>query len=211
VYEDRYRAAFVALGCKLKPEHGIPVATLENFTVDGFSLPPALRDYYRVAGLEQTLNTSFNRLLPLENVFTDDGRIVFMEENQGVVYWGVQNPLGVDPPVQQGVNTNASLEWHDEAPSCADFLETMLYWQASFGEGLEHLGTADVPADFEARLEEHWRFVGSIGELRAYGQQDAALSFLKWEEGGHRVFAGFHTKKHMLRVGKELKLRWEEL
>jgi hypothetical protein len=212
VYKDRYRAAFAALGCPLKPEHGISVAMLEHFTVDGLTLPPALRDYYHVAGLGGRLNTSFNRLLSLEDLFSDAGRIVFMEENQGVVYWGVPaDPLEVDPPVQQGVNTNGNLEWHDEAPSCADFLETMLYWQASFGEGLKHLGTADVPTDFETRLEGNWRFVGSIGELRAYGQQDCALSFLEWEAGDYRVLGGFHTKKQMLRAAKELKLRWEEL
>jgi hypothetical protein len=214
MYAERYKAAFAALGQPLTSSHGIPPERFETFEVDGWRLPAVLRDYYLVAGLERTLNTAHNRLLPLEKIFIEAGRLVFMEENQDVVYWGVRVtvPEEENPAVQQGVNLHPEpLEWHDEHSSCADFLEVMLYTQASFGGGLKFSSSASVSPDFQARLDQAWRFVGEIGGMSVYARDGCALSFSSWFDDEWRVFGGFNTKKDMTAVARELELRWEDL
>jgi hypothetical protein len=102
-FAGRYRALFALLGQPLKPEDGWSPDTLAHLNLEGVRLPEALRAYYLVAGNERRLNHSFNRLLALEDVFVEAGRLVFMEENQNVVYWGVSGD-DANPMVEQGVN-----------------------------------------------------------------------------------------------------------
>jgi hypothetical protein len=212
MFAERYRAAFESLGLPLRSKDALKPESLENLKLEGLVLPDALRYYYLVAGNEETLNHSFNRLLAPEDVFIDSGRIVFMEENQGVVYWGIKaNGMDENPIVEQGINVEGEpIEWHSEDTTCAEFLEAMLYWQASFGGGLKYPVQAGVDADFKARLEQDFRAVGKIGEMHAFAQDGCAITFLKWFDDEYRVFAGFSKKKVQTAIGKELGLVWEE-
>jgi hypothetical protein len=216
MFTERYRAAFESLGLPLRRKDSIDAATLERINLEGLLLPSALRDYHLVAGNEETLNHSFNRLLAPEDVFVDAGRIVFMEENQGVVYWGIKPDGSENPPVEQGAFVeNAPLDWHSEGTDCAGFLEANLCWQASFGGGLKYPVQAQVGADFILKLEQHFRAVGRIGEMQAFAREGCAISFLKWFDDADstptwRIFAGFSKKKFQTAVGKELGLVWEE-
>src|SRR5262249_38986158 len=67
----------------------------------GVQVPAALRDYYSVAGRERRFSACHHRLLPPQQWAIDQQRLIFMEENQGVVCWGVstRNPDVDDPPV----------------------------------------------------------------------------------------------------------------
>jgi hypothetical protein len=209
-FAGRYRALFALLGQPLKPEDGWSPDTLAHLNLEGVRLPEALRAYYLVAGNERRLNHSFNRLLALEDVFVEAGRLVFMEENQNVVYWGVSGD-DANPMVEQGVNLHPEpLEWHSENVNLAEFLEVTLVWQASFGGGLKHCVTAPVTPDVRQRLEASVALIGRMNELGVYAQDGCALSVLKWDDGW-RVFAGFHTRKAQTSLGREIGVRWEEL
>jgi hypothetical protein len=72
----------------------------------GVRLPGSLKEYYLVAGREKRINQLHNRLLPPEKLRIDSERLVFMEENQWVVYWGVPAVRETEPDaaVFQGVN-----------------------------------------------------------------------------------------------------------
>jgi hypothetical protein len=211
MFANRYRAAFESLGLPLRPKDALKPDSLKNLKLEGLVLPNALRDYYLVAGSEETLNHSFNRLLAPKNGFVDSGRIVFMEENQTVVYWGIRPDGSENPTVEQGINIEGKpIEWHSEDTDCAEFLETNLYWQASFGGGLKYLVQAGVSPDFKAKLEQNFRVVGKIGEMHAFARDGCAITFLKWFDDEYRVFAGFAKKKFQTAIGKELGLIWEE-
>ncbi|NJK44963.1 MAG: hypothetical protein HC933_12345 [Pleurocapsa sp. SU_196_0] len=209
-FAARYRALFALLGPPLQPEDGVNSDNLEHFNLEGMRLPEALRAYYLVAGNERRLNHSFNRLLALEDMFVEAGRLVFMEENQNVVYWGVSSE-DANPTVEQGINLHPEpLEWHSESVNCAEFLEVTLVWQASFGGGSKHCVTAPVTPDVRQRLEASVALMGKMNELSVYAQDGCALSVLKWDDGW-RVFAGFHTRKAQTSLGREIGVRWEEL
>jgi hypothetical protein len=217
MFAERYRAAFESLGLPLRPKDALKSDSLENLKLEGLHLPVALREFYLVAGNEAVLNQSFNRLLAPEDVFVESGRIVFMEENQGVVYWGIKSDgMDENPIVEQGINVvGQPIEWHSEDTTCAEFLEAMLYWQASFGGGLKYPVQAGVSPDFKAKLERDFRVVGKIGEMHAFAREGCAITFLKWFDDDDstptwRIFAGFSKKKILTAVGKELGLVWEE-
>ncbi len=114
------------------------------------SLPQILRDYYQSLGKYPELNHSFNRLLiPEEWYVTQTGYLVFFEENQGVVIWGIKREDAhmSNPPVYGSYDNGTS--WLLDAPSCSDFLVSMAYLQAVMG-GLPYCAnTSEI--DEEAR------------------------------------------------------------
>jgi hypothetical protein len=108
-------------------------------------LPKVLSDYYRFSGHGDRLNQVQDRLLAPTRLQSRDGAVVFYDENQGVVRWGV---LEIDwnqddPPVYYAAN-ESKLEWKFDHARLSDFFVTMAYWQAVNG-ALENiaLGTGE--------------------------------------------------------------------
>jgi hypothetical protein len=102
-------------------------------------LPYALREYYRVAGNLDELNRCHNRLLRMEELEVEDGYLLFMEENQAVVLWGVKTAQLAkdDPEVWQGINSTP-MEWYSEEMTVAEFLSKMFTWELGLGEEQEN-------------------------------------------------------------------------
>ncbi len=89
-FQNEYRSLFARLGFPLSKRHIISeeqVNRAENRLA--IRLPKALRDYYLVAGREKILNHSFNRLYSPSEWELHSGKLIFMEENQTVVVWGI--------------------------------------------------------------------------------------------------------------------------
>jgi hypothetical protein len=95
----------------------------------GFTLPGALRDYYLLAGLAKE-NQEHNRLFGPEALVVEGRYLLFMEENQEVVHWGLRVPLGrsADPPVWQRVNGDRP-RWYSEKMPFSVFIVKNLAWQ----------------------------------------------------------------------------------
>jgi hypothetical protein len=95
----------------------------------GLALPAALRDYYLLAGAAAE-NREHNLLFAPEELIVEEGRLMFMEENQAVVTWGL--PLGpgkrADPTVWQRVNSDRP-EWYSEELPFSVFVLENLAWQ----------------------------------------------------------------------------------
>src|SRR4051794_10185663 len=112
-YLRDYQKVYSDLGRELTPGDACPeseVAAAEARL--GLRVPKALRDYYLVAGREDGFNQAHDRFFPPGEWFVDQGHLVFKEENQSAVYWGVAatpEPPD-DPSVFQGVNDD-SIQW----------------------------------------------------------------------------------------------------
>lgn len=208
---DQYRHAFSNLGSPLKPRDGISHSALRAAEKRlGESLPKALADYYLVAGREQRFNCVYERLLPPEEWFVDGYHLVFMEENQAVVYWGVQTcrePTS-NAPVFQGVNGDP-ITWHVEHERCATFLLVMLHWQGAFGGAMPWCGTAPTSRQLVTRLDRDWRFVGEVNGMRAYSRPGQAACILLWENSW-RVFCGATEAETAKTLAKELRVSWDD-
>jgi hypothetical protein len=92
------------------------------------TLPRALVEYYALAG-NHPINTQHNRLYSIAQLVWMDDRLVFMEENQEVVYWGIARDdlKTANPIVWQGVN-GTPLEWHAEDYRLHQFLMAAWNW-----------------------------------------------------------------------------------
>jgi hypothetical protein len=176
-------------------------------------LPGALRDYYLILGNLHQLNDAHDRLFAPKDWFINCGKLVFMVENQAVVYWGIeatQSP-GVDVPVFQGVNLLPKcIEWHPECDSCGEFLLVMLHWQAVAG-GLKWLGMANrdgQQAEKTCRMltnhfATHWQQVGGFIGLVAFGQDGKAACLLTGD-GVCQLYVGARTEPMFEEVDEEL-------
>jgi hypothetical protein len=223
MFTDSYRDTFATVGIQLRSQDACPSGDVEGAERRlGIKLPVSLREYYLFSGWEKRLNQFHNRLLPPEKWFTDSNYLVFIEENQRVVYWGI--PASPEPqpdaPVFQGVNLgNKGIEWHAEHDSCFMFLNVMALWHASFGGAVANTAVGYVQEEMTRRtLDEHWQFVGEVNAMRAYKQIGRAVCFLKWEDSlqkkrqlpAWRVFAAAASEAELEEIIDSLEAQWEQ-
>ena len=139
-YADFYNEMVkLILERELTPEDGLSVDQIQAAEQRLKSrLPQALREYYSVAGNLDELNRNHNRLMRLEELEVEDDYLIFMEENQNVVLWGVKtaNVYEEDPEVWQGINVTPK-EWYSEEMSVSKFFSAMFSWTFGLSEDRE--------------------------------------------------------------------------
>ena len=98
----------------------------------GVRLPGAVRDYYRSAGKAADLNTVYNSLYELDDLDFDGEYLMFMDENQSVVSWGIaRSDLGQADPIVWQRNNTPPVEWYSEELSFSAFMASMFEWYKS--------------------------------------------------------------------------------
>ena len=202
----KYLQAIEELARSLTFEDGTPapeVAAGEHRL--GIRLPSALREYYLIAGRFDQLNRAHNQLYAPSDWFADAGKLVFMEENQAVVFWGVPatDEIDDDPPVLQGVNiSDQPIDWYPEHGCCSEFLLLMLHWQACCG-GMSFTGGADISSLALRRIQAEWRLVGEMGGMLVFARNGAAICVIG-EGEARQLFAGGRTEHDFNLVRAEL-------
>jgi hypothetical protein len=209
-FQQLYREIFATFGYPLTEKTSLaPRVLAEAERRLGVRVPAALREYYLIAGQERRLNACHNRLLPPSDWSIDRKRLIFMEENQSVLWWGVsiRNPDSDDPPVSQGIN-DEPITWSPEHRRCSVFLAVMLHHHAA-GGGFRFCGTADAPEQSSYRFEEHgWTYSGQVRATLAYRRPNQVvcleppgdLPFMqKWS-----ILAGGKTRRDLQAIGDEL-------
>jgi hypothetical protein len=146
-YPEFYADVFATLARPLTGADQVPGEVIRTSEKQlGVRVPEALRCYYAAAG-NMPLNNAYNELLAPESWRLDRHVLVFLDENQGVVKWGVpaRKLRQVDPTVLYTVaeGSGEHSDWAEEDLECSDFLVLMLCWQAVHG-GLPHTGWAQV-------------------------------------------------------------------
>ena len=205
-YLFRYRQAIEVLDRPLTSADGLPdreIVTGEQRL--GVRLPRALREFYGIAGQLDHLNRAHNRLYTPDEWFVDAGKLVFMEENQAVVYWGIpiSEWLCDDPPVSQGVNVvDQPIDWHPEHGACSEFLLVMLHWQAVCG-GMKFTGSADIPAKALTLISAMWSLVGEVSELWAFASDGKAACVIG-EGETLQLFVAARTQQDFNAINAEL-------
>jgi hypothetical protein len=219
-FASEYAELFAELGSPLAARNGCSESQIGRAEQRlGIRAPRSLRGYYLVAGRERRFNQILNRLLPPDEWFVDQGRFAFMEENQIVVYWGVEATLSPadDPPVFQGVRAEP-IEWHWEHDACSQFLMVMLHWHGAMGGAMKHAASASVPKRLVKLLDRDWAFAGEVNKMRAYHRKGQAVCFLEWrdliqemrKESPWRIFAGASTAEGLQTVAKDLSVTFED-
>ena len=204
---------FAKYYCDIFASFGYPLgqnASLAESTIDraadslNITLPAALRDFYTVAGREKRFNQCHNRIIAPKDWRLSKNRLIFMEENQWVVWWGVsvRNPRNDDPPVSQAVNDDDDdLDWYQENRRCSVFIAVMLHYQAVSG-GFTHFGNSPEPKNLKRLLKREWQFYGTVNQLSAYSRQNQVVCI----EPDMGVAAAAKTQKALKAIQDELGL-----
>ncbi|MBC9910016.1 hypothetical protein [Chitinophaga varians] len=191
------------LGRKLQPEDGVSTAEITAATQRlGIELPPVLQTFYRLAGKEETVMDVFQHFTPVEELFMEDDKLVFLEENQGVCVWGIaRNEINNDQATVYQCPYPDD-KWYAEDDTLTTFLEGVLYYQFAQG-GYEWVGALYTGMDDQeiaGVLEdaEHWeKVVDQPGGLVVYWRQDTLIWYCPDQEGGvsESLFASSRTEE----------------
>jgi hypothetical protein len=208
-FKSYYRKVFDTFGYPLTERAGMSPKLLAAVELRlGVQIPAALRDYYLVAGRERRFSKCHNRLLAPQKWGVDKQQLIFMEENQAVVWWGVstRNPDSDDPPVSQGVN-DEPIRWVREHRRCSVFLAVMLHYQAVLG-GFPFCGTAGGLDHVSNRLRKGWTYYGEVNRLRAYSRSHQVVCLVPAGDvpfmPAMSVLAGAKTKRDLQAIARDL-------
>ncbi len=112
-----------------KPEDGIheELILMAEKTL-GVKFDKSLRAFYLSIGNVKVLTTIHNQILSPGSAYIEDGYLIFMEENQGVVSWGIklEDHDLADPIIWQ--RNNSENKWYSEDMELSKLLESMFNW-----------------------------------------------------------------------------------
>ena len=211
--ESKYKKLVTnLLGREISIDDGISEAILISFEIDkDLNLPYALREYYRLLGNLTTINKAHNELLHLNDIYIEDNKLIFMLENQGVCYWGIDlKDLAMeDPPIYEGFTVSESdlLEWRIHSSKCPDFLVAMFYWQAALG-GLSYGGIADLDLAAFKKIDSEYNFIIEDGGVKIYDRSGVSICVCSGFQNNLELFVGCNNKNSFLEIEKELDLDW---
>ena len=213
-YRKYYQQVYELFGYPLTRPSSVPAPMLDAAAKRlGVTLPAALRDYYGVAGRERRFSACHNRLLAPKDWRIDQRRLMFLEENQTALWWGVSTrSAGVDPAVWQGLN-GEPVQWSREHRKCSEFLAIMLHYQAVSG-GLRFCASAMVPDISHVSLDDSWTYYGECCEVRAYSRPNQVVCLMIWwppfaDQASLKVSAGGKTKTDLQTIAADLGVRFE--
>lgn len=135
---------------------------LENFL--GAKLPQDLADFYLLVGNLKIFMSSFQEFV---TPFIHHGKLIFLEENQGVCFWGIDMNNKED---QKSVLMCTNLEvdepeWFPENVNLADFLKIIMYYQVAQG------GYPYSSAVYESEFENHQEYATFLQEVTKHFTQ----------------------------------------
>jgi hypothetical protein len=108
------------LGRHLTEKDGLNVSEIEAVEKSlGIKLPAVLRDFHLLVGNLEMFISSFEQFV---EPYINGEMLVFLEENQGVCYWGVniQNPENELVFMCTDLETEIP-EWHSEKVTLTEF------------------------------------------------------------------------------------------
>jgi hypothetical protein len=124
------------IGRPLTPRDGWPSAqVIASERRLKLRLPAALKSYYECAG-KLPIHTEHHQLYPPKGLRIESGNLVFMEENQAAVFWGLDlnNLKNPDPTVCQASH-ESEIVWYSEDLCFSDFIIKMRRSQAGLDPG----------------------------------------------------------------------------
>ena len=198
--------------------HGYPEAAIaaleERLQV---KIPASLRQYYLSLGNNKMVNDSFNRLTSLGEIgFSEDEHLVFYEENQAVVLWGIAKAeLQQDNPPVYGTYDSGRAEWFTDADTTEHFLLSMAWWNGALG-GLTHTAFTDLEEDLTpthiAAVTGNWEEQKGVSNqlLRFFTNDYEDILVLTTEQNGqvNGVYAGTNNEARFNFILQTLNMEW---
>lgn len=164
------------------------------------ALPATLREYYLTLGRHEAINYSHNRLLQPggEIGFSPDEYLIFYEENQAVVYWGIKKEdlSNANPSVYGNYSSaDGNPNWYLELPNTEACLLMLAVYNGVLG-GLKYNANylESVNLDVVNYIKENWQHVEDISSTtqRIYTRDYAEMISLSFdsEQNCSGIFIG---------------------
>jgi hypothetical protein len=179
-------------------------------------LPKSLRQYYLSLGKNKAINETFNHLLLPDQIdFTDDKYLIFYEENQAVVLWGIyEKDFSSNNPKIYGSYDNERSEWFLDSENTEDFLLSMAYWNGVLG-GLKY--TANVSEDLDQeiinKIEQNWKEQKNITQqmLRFFTNDNLEILVFTTDHDKsiNGLYIGSNDKEKYEDIIKKLDIEWD--
>ena len=211
--ERRYTNTFASLGRPLGPRDRTPareIAAAERSL--GRRIPEALRVFYRLAGRATDFTSVHDRFLPPKDWAIESNKLVFLEENQVVVVYGIEagEDPAADPPIFMAANVERhDLIWYKVCESCSEFIDVMVHWEGAFGSAMATGGAAIVSPRLKATLDRDWMSIGEVNKMWAYRKRGRAVCYVRWGKDGWRIFVGATSEANVKAVARDLGVKWE--
>jgi hypothetical protein len=123
------------LGRSLRREDGLNEEEIQKAErLLGLRLPLSMREYYRVVGAVDQLNRLQNVIFSPKELYVEDEFLMFMDENQSVVSWGLKiSELSSPDPTAWQRNNTPPEQWLSEEKTFSELLESMFEWYEEAG------------------------------------------------------------------------------
>ncbi|UYZ84825.1 hypothetical protein MTZ49_04460 [Entomomonas sp. E2T0] len=139
------------------------------------ALPTELKNLYQTVGKVPQFMSAFQLFALPEQLHIKDGLLVFLEENQGVCYWGVDQQGKVFQCDEDGSSYNLEFDLQS-------FLELMLYYQVAQGAEFSYCSNLLDQELAELYKEDGWQQVGNYDDLVIYQLKNYLIWYFKDED-----------------------------
>lgn len=167
--ENYHLIAEQLLGRKLNSADGYTFEEIQQAeNLLGLTIPEPLKRFYSLVGKVDTLTSSFQRFLPLDELQAEGDKIIFLAENQEVCLWSTTS---VGDTVWVRYNENDA--WMAEPTGLSEFIKLIMYYNCAQG-GYEFGGMAykENYATILAYVQKSWEKVVRYNGLIIYAYQD---------------------------------------
>lgn len=200
-------------------DHGFAESEIEALEKKlNIALPAKLREYYLTLGRHEAINYSHNRLLqPGEEIgFSPDKYLIFYEENQAVVNWGIKKDdlSNANPPVYGCyADADGNTNWYLELPTTEACLLMLAVYNGVLG-GLTYNANCleAIDADTVNYIKGNWQECTDISNntqrifTRDYSEM-ISLSFDS-EQNCSGIFIGTNDEDRFDKMLDNLDVDW---
>jgi hypothetical protein len=201
------------LGRSLTNNDGFDVRIIENAeTRLGQEIPKLLKEFYITVGKLDIFMSSFQRFIKPEDLFYEDGKLVFLEENQKVCFWGVDKENKEDNPLVYQVQNIDNAVWYSEEILLSDFLQMIMYGQCAeggyqFSGAIYDMDQAELSEFIEEITTKNWQKVVDHNNWIIYENDRKLIWYFTDEDGNlsedYPLFVSTQTKEDFLETEEE--------
>lgn len=146
-----------------------------------------------------------------------DEYLVFYEENQGVVLWGIRKEdLRLDNPAILGCYDIDGGQWFEDAMTTEGFLLSMAYWNGVLG-GLKYCANAELDSHSAVEImpivEQHWNEQTGITNqfLRFFTVDHTEIVVLTTDETGQAngIYIASNNEQKFRNMTEILCMEWD--
>jgi hypothetical protein len=212
-----------------KIRHLYDVPENENFGFDeselvelekrlGIVISASLRGYYLTLGKHDAINYSHNRLLqPAREIeFSQDEYLIFYEENQAVVRWGIKKGdlLDPNPPVYGNYSSDElNSDWYLELPTTEACLLMLAVYNGVLG-GLKFNANCleSIKPEVVDYIKNNWQELGDISNSsqRIFTRDYAEMISLSFDAAQNcsGIFIGTNHRDSFNNMLDQLEVDW---